>query len=151
MTCSRRSVATLGNGLAGDGVAWREISQKLSICTEWKENKHFLVAPALHTNEFACILQNFYEKTFQSYSRNYNKGFKEFVRDQILTFPFKIFTLAKEKKQKPPQSGTFYRCWQPEKAWREIHWSGGRFGAWREIRAFGGRSPVIWREVATLS
>jgi hypothetical protein len=37
--------------LAGDGVAWREISQKLSFCTEWEENEDLLAAPALHTTE----------------------------------------------------------------------------------------------------
>jgi hypothetical protein len=41
------SVATLGNRLAGDGVAWREISLKLNLCTEWEENKNLLAAPAL--------------------------------------------------------------------------------------------------------
>jgi hypothetical protein len=49
------SVATLGNCLAGDGVAWREISQKLNFCTEWEENRHFLAVPALHTTEIECI------------------------------------------------------------------------------------------------
>ncbi len=63
------------------------------------------------------------------------------VRNQILTFHFKMSTLANEKKHKPAQLGTFYRCWQfgtwqPEKAWRKIHRSGGR-------------SSGIWREVAT--
>ncbi len=45
--------------LAGDGVAWREISQKLSFCTEWEENRHFLAAPALHTTEIECIFWHF--------------------------------------------------------------------------------------------
>jgi hypothetical protein len=41
--------------LAGDGVTWREISQKLSFCTEWEENEDLLAAPALHTTEIECI------------------------------------------------------------------------------------------------
>jgi hypothetical protein len=56
MRVGRTSVATLGNDLAGDEVAWREISQKLNFCTEWEENSHFLATPTLHTNEIECIL-----------------------------------------------------------------------------------------------
>ncbi len=86
---------------------------------------------------------------FWSFSRNDNKESWNLLETKSSHFLSK-FSLWRRKKQKRPQLGTFYICWKPEKAWREIHRSGGRFGAWREIRAFGGRSPTIWREVATL-